>query len=78
MKLYGNLTSTGLSFTFSTIASCFTDASPNVFDSVAVIYERNYKVNNIINPFHSGYRGSYMSAHVLLNLLNELRKRDKM
>ena len=22
-------------------------------------------------------RGSYMSAHVLLNLLNELRKRDK-
>ena len=23
------------------------------------------------------YRGSYMSAHVLLNLLNELRKRDK-
>ena len=24
------------------------------------------------------YRGSYMSAHVLLNLLNNLRKRDKM
>ena len=24
------------------------------------------------------YRGSYMSAHVLLNLLNELWKRDKM
>ena len=24
------------------------------------------------------YRGSYMSAHVLLNLLNELRKIDKM
>ena len=24
------------------------------------------------------YRGSYMSAHVLLNLLNELRNRDKM
>ena len=23
------------------------------------------------------YRGSYMSAHVLLNLLNELGKRDK-
>ena len=23
-------------------------------------------------------RGSYMSAHVLLNLLNELSKRDKM
>ena len=25
-----------------------------------------------------GYRESYMSAHVLLNLLNELKKRDKM
>ena len=24
------------------------------------------------------YRGSYMSAHVLLNLLNKLGKRDKM
>ena len=24
------------------------------------------------------YRGSYMSAHVLLNSLNELGKRDKM
>ena len=24
------------------------------------------------------YRGSYMSAHVLLNLLKALRKRDKM
>ena len=24
------------------------------------------------------YRGSFMSTHVLLNLLNELRKRDKM
>ena len=23
------------------------------------------------------HRGSYMSAHVLLNLLNKLRKRDK-
>ena len=23
-------------------------------------------------------RGSYMSAHILLNLLNELRKKDKM
>ena len=24
------------------------------------------------------HRGSYMSAHVLMNLLNELRKSDKM
>ena len=30
------------------------------------------KTSEIIN------RGSYMSAHVLLNLLNELGKRDKM
>ena len=28
--------------------------------------------------FGSVNRGSYMSAHVLLNLLNELGKRDKM
>ena len=27
---------------------------------------------------HKIYRGSYISAHVLLNLLNELGKRDKM
>ena len=27
---------------------------------------------------HEIYTGSYMSAHVLLNLLNELGKRDKM
>ena len=27
---------------------------------------------------HGIYTGSYMSAHVLLNLLNELGKRDKM
>ena len=27
---------------------------------------------------HTLHRGSYMSAHVLLNLLNELGKRDKM
>ena len=29
-------------------------------------------------PNHDIYRGSYMSAHVLLNVLNELGKRDKM
>ena len=27
---------------------------------------------------HTHYRGSYMSVHILLNLLNELRKRDQM
>ena len=38
--------------------------------------------NNQTNKFATGgvqlNRGSYMSAHVLLNLLNELGKRDKM
>ena len=43
---------------------------------------------NNLNPCHAEYfyipqsspihRGSYMSSHVLLNLLNELRKIDKM
>ena len=32
----------------------------------------------VIKTKVSIYRGSYMSAHVLLNLLNELGKRDKM
>ena len=33
----------------------------------------------LFNALNAGeYRGSYMSAHVLLNLLNELGKRDKM
>ena len=31
-----------------------------------------------IPPFGYKHRGSYMSAPVLLNLLNKLRKRDKM
>ena len=31
-----------------------------------------------LNKILKQYRGSYMSAHVLLNLLNELRKRDKV
>ena len=32
----------------------------------------------LITSFELRNRGSYMSAHVLLNLLNSLRKRDKM
>ena len=32
----------------------------------------------VTDPSTSLNRGSYMSAHVLLNLLNELGKRDKM
>ena len=35
-------------------------------------------VHYLLNKQVSRYRGSYMSTHVLLNLLNELRKRDKM
>ena len=38
-------------------------------------------VQNTMNSFSEAHylnRGSYMSAHVLLNLLNELGKRDKM
>ena len=31
-----------------------------------------------VSLFVSVVRGSYMSAHVLFNLLNELRKKDKM
>ena len=34
-------------------------------------------VNKTIDSLHAGYRGSYMSAHVLLNLLNELGKEIK-
>ena len=33
---------------------------------------------NILRRIHEIYRGSYLSAPVLLNLLNELGKRDKM
>ena len=37
-----------------------------------------YDVGLVVKGVYSVYRGSYMSAHVLLNLLNELGKRDKM
>ena len=37
-----------------------------------IIYLSGSEVRN------SRYGGSYMSAHVLLNLLNELEKMDKM
>ena len=33
---------------------------------------------DVRNCLSSLYRGSYMSAHVVLNLLKELRKSDKM
>ena len=39
----------------------------------ALLYEINYAISsNILN------KGSYMSASVLLNLLSELRKRDRI
>ena len=34
--------------------------------------------SHLVNLSYVINRGSYMSAHVLLNLLNELGKRDKM
>ena len=45
------------------------------FDSYSSNSTKFSVVNRKCNGLH---RGSYMSAHVLLNLLNELGKRDKM
>ena len=46
------------------------------------IIAKDVNIDNTTQPIQTGTgkknRGSYMSAHVLLNLLNELRKRDKM
>ena len=39
---------------------------------------RRFKLYAITVVVYVLNRGSYMSAHVLLNLLNELGKRDKM
>ena len=38
----------------------------------------SYDVGSGVKLYHSLNRVSYMGAHVLLNLLNELGKRDKM
>ena len=46
-----------------------TKISCGKFRKLLILYLYEYDVRN---------RGSYMSAHVLLNLLNKLRKRDKM
>ena len=43
-----------------------------------VCLDNNVVASGIVCPGFVIYRGSYMSAHVLLNLLNELGKRDKM
>ena len=37
-----------------------------------------FTLENRTGLVHDIYKGSYMSAHVLLNLSNELRKIDKM
>ena len=36
------------------------------------------KINIFTSTRKKIHRGSYMSAHILMNLLNELRKSDKM
>ena len=47
--------------------------------SVSCLFEQNLKLQSLIYiSFYFVNRGSYISAHVLLNLFNELRKRDKM
>ena len=37
-----------------------------------------FMINTNFNPCQAEYRGSYTSAHVLFDLLNELGKSDKM
>ena len=49
----------------------FVGISPEAVESLA-----KYAMEQMTDV--SLYRGSYMSAHVLLNLLNELGKRGKM
>ena len=41
-------------------------------------HDTNAKSNYFCDNILIIYRGSYMSAHVLLNLLKELRRQDKM
>ena len=43
-----------------------------------IIFISSYTEKNNYFLLYKLNRGSYMSAHVLLNLLNELGKRDKM
>ena len=44
----------------------------------SVGYNASPHVTDKYKRYSTYYRRSYMSAHVLLNLLNKLRKRDKM
>ena len=41
-------------------------------------YPLVFQLQTCVRIVNSIHRGSYMSAHVLLNLLNELGKSDKM
>ena len=45
---------------------------------MSILVKTTLNVLNIRRSVGNINRGSYMSAHVLLNLLNELGKRDKM
>ena len=42
------------------------------------IYYYVNTVSELFTGFYTLYRGYYMSAHVLLNLLNQFGERDKM
>ena len=53
--------------------SPFEDLKKNVLSFRVMILAS--KFNIFLSGFH---RGSYMSAHILFNSLNKLRKRDKM
>ena len=48
------------------------------FEKVTCKHSKVKSEVSLKNGIYSAYKGSYMSAHVLLNLLNELRKSDKM
>ena len=45
---------------------------------MAILCSTRFTMLVFLVAFSSFYRGSYVSAYVLLNLLNELVKRDKM
>ena len=45
---------------------------------LSIMKHPRFFISNHMEEFITIHRGSYMSGHVLVNLLNELRKRDKM
>ena len=55
----------------------FLHSGDNCIKNVHIISEF-FNCKFIASDEYPLHRGSYMSAHVLLNLLNKLRKRDKM